>query len=257
MYRSSVSIQVALVVPCFNEADRFDCEYWSQVGSIECVELLFVDDGSSDATTQVLAEFTAGNDRFRMLPLNQNVGKAEAVRLGLRQILSDGSAQLVGFADADTSIPAVEFERLLDLAQEKILNGNAESLWASRVALAGRGIKRSFFRHAVGRTIANLVGIGEPPLPYDTQCGFKVFDPAESFISACSNGFTTRWFVDLEIFFRLRERMGRPPIIWEEPVQGWSESSGSHLGLRSFPQVARDLIVLKLGSVKHRSRPSA
>jgi len=219
--------------------------------------LLFVDDGSSDTTAQVLAEFTAGSERHRLLSLNQNVGKAEAVRLGLREILSDGSAQLVGFADADTSIPAVEFERLLGLAQAKILDGDAESLWASRVALAGRGIKRSFFRHAVGRTIANLVAMGEPPLPYDTQCGFKVFAPVEPFISACSSGFATRWFVDLEIFFRLREGMGRPPIIWEEPVQGWSESDGSHLGLRSIPQVARDLIVLKLGSAKHRSGASA
>jgi hypothetical protein len=39
-----------VVVPCFNVKPRFNPEYWTELESFECVDWLFVDDGSIDNT---------------------------------------------------------------------------------------------------------------------------------------------------------------------------------------------------------------
>src|SRR5690606_9167584 len=80
----------AIIVPCYNEARRLrQSEFLRLLNEDASVSLLFVDDGSSDDTLEVLhalARQTPG--RVHVLPQAVNQGKAEAVRIGLRYALS-------------------------------------------------------------------------------------------------------------------------------------------------------------------------
>src|SRR5687768_11257284 len=91
-----------VVVPCYNEAQRLDTRAFSQLRvSGHWVEFLFVNDGSSDDTLDVLERLRcASPDTIRVHDLQPNRGKAEAVRTGLLEALST-DADFVGFWDAD------------------------------------------------------------------------------------------------------------------------------------------------------------
>ena len=72
-----------LVVPCYNEASRFDATaFLDAVQALPALRLCFVDDGSTDTTGHVLRTLQQrAPDRIEILTLAQNSGKAEAVRL--------------------------------------------------------------------------------------------------------------------------------------------------------------------------------
>ena len=72
----------AIVVPCFNEADRLKVDVFAEfVCDVDDVELIFVDDGSSDSTLQSAQTVSdkAGSS-VSVLRLEENCGKAECVR---------------------------------------------------------------------------------------------------------------------------------------------------------------------------------
>src|SRR5207244_6449767 len=105
-----------LVVPCYNEAGRLKPEVFLERAGSGCdTAFLFVDDGSTDATSAILADMAArGGGHIAVLTLNQNVGKAGAVQLGVLAAF-DRRPEFVGFWDADLSTPLSELTEFLDL----------------------------------------------------------------------------------------------------------------------------------------------
>jgi glycosyltransferase involved in cell wall biosynthesis len=100
-----------LVVPCFNEAPRLELPRFEAFFDAK-LDLLFVDDGSTDGTRALLEDFahhSAG--RARVLALEKNSGKGEAVRRGLLEAIS-GRARAVGYLDADLATPPEEMLRV-------------------------------------------------------------------------------------------------------------------------------------------------
>jgi len=92
-------MSVALVVPCFNEASRWNSTYWKEMLASVPAQFLFVDDGSRDATRErILDTITGMTGGYLHLPSNR--GKAEAVRVGMLELLADHSFAHVGFLDA-------------------------------------------------------------------------------------------------------------------------------------------------------------
>ena len=79
------SPDLALIVPCHNEADRLQPQaFLDFVASRPGVRLLFVDDGSTDATADVLERLrSAAPDSTGILQLPSRQGKGEAVRRGV------------------------------------------------------------------------------------------------------------------------------------------------------------------------------
>ena len=67
-------MSVFLVVPCFNEADRWSEDYWAGMVERTNARYVFVDDGSTDATGELLADF-AGRHNTTFLRLANNGGK--------------------------------------------------------------------------------------------------------------------------------------------------------------------------------------
>ena len=223
-----------IVVPCYNEAARLDGEAFSRFASTHDVDFLFVDDGGTDSTRQTLGALRESRpDRIRVLALDQNVGKAEAVRRGLLAACESNSAPAyVGFWDADLATPLddiLAFKGLLDARPD------IEMVFGSRVNLLGRNVHRRLARHYVGRVFATaaatILGVGI----YDTQCGAKLFRVTPGFVERLKEPFIGGWIFDVELIareVRARRAPGMTPVskvIFEYPLMEWRDVAGSKI----------------------------
>lgn len=238
-----------VVVPCFNEERRLDERAFTDLADTGRVRLLFVDDGSTDATAAVLARMTA-HDGIEVFTLDANAGKAEAVRRGLL-VAVRGGAGVVGYYDADLATPPAE---LLGLVAT--LEGRPEltGVLGSRVARLGSSIERHALRHYLGRSYATLASWALGFTVYDTQCGAKVFRVGETFAAALAEPFRSSWAFDVELLDRLVRGFGGaaplPPTAFVEvPLGSWRDVSGSKLRLGSALRALRDLVAM---GIRHR-----
>lgn len=236
-------MSIAMVVPCFNEAQRFDIEYWTEVTELTNCNWIFVDDGSVDQTYDVLQRFCS--DKHKVIRLQKNAGKAEAIRIGILDYLSSSSdASVIGFIDADSAFSSRDVARILSIAGKMSQSPDFYSLWASRAPLAGRTIQRKLSRHYIGRFVATVLSLGVDDVPYDTQCGFKLFARNDHLIEMLEEPFLTRWFFDVEILFRLRN-LNPQCQIWEEPLRSWIDVEGSKVSMRNSLAILSELLKIK------------
>ena len=170
--RMAAAPRTTVVVPCYNEEARLREEefvrYLSRPDT--AVRLLFVDDGSSDGTVQVLERIVkaAPPGRAALLPLTPNGGKAEAVRRGMLQALEQPNpATVVGFWDCDLATPLEAIQELVEVLQGQPWT---QMVFGARVALLGRQIERKIVRHYLGRVFATLTSLVLSMPIYDTQC---------------------------------------------------------------------------------------
>jgi glycosyltransferase involved in cell wall biosynthesis len=76
-----------MIVPSFNEEKRIKLNYWNDLARIPNVHWIFVNDGSSDDTKEVLNKITNST----IIDINKNVGKAEAIRKGITETYKKNS----------------------------------------------------------------------------------------------------------------------------------------------------------------------
>jgi len=247
---------VTLVVPCYNEAERLDDQaFLSLVRGPDGLRLLFVNDGSKDATLPRLTALAGQQpDRIAVLDLERNGGKAEAVRAGLRRALADG-APLLGYLDADLATPVSEVRRLVAVLRS---NG-AEVVLASRVSLLGRDIQRKPARHYLGRVFASVASAVLHLTVYDTQCGAKLFRASPALEAALAEPFLSRWVFDVELLGRLMTGTGTvAPLtesaVIEEPLLSWRDVPGSKLRPGHAAIAARDMARIALDLRRRRQR---
>ncbi len=233
-----------VVVPCHNEAARLDATRFAALAESGRVQLLFVDDGSSDDTGTLLSRL-GGSPGIDVLRLPRNVGKAEAIRHGLVRGLEDG-AETLGYFDADLATPPEELLRMLALLESR---PDLSFVLASRVALLGRRIERRAPRHYLGRIFATFASIFLRIPVYDTQCGAKVFRASPAIREALQRPFQSSWVFDVELIGRLlRGSATVQPVPLEEfeemPLRAWRDVSGSRLGVGGMARAAVDLFVV-------------
>jgi len=243
-----------MVIPVYNEAHRFNSEYWEAILSIPKLQLIFVIDGAKDESSKIFSNLCSGTEH-RIIDLPQNVGKAEAIRTGFRHTLKTAEVgDLIGFMDADPAFEAQNLSSMFVLAENLLVPGDTkhqafEALWASRVALSGHNINRLPIRHYIGRIINTILGTFIPEIPYDTQCGFKVFLYSPKLDVITTERFKTKWFIDLELMLRwkLLEKDRTQMRIWEEPLSYWEDVAGSSLSPKNAVQVLREMFrIIKL-----------
>lgn len=235
-----------VVVPCFNEAHRFDPVAISAIVDDQ-TGLLLVDDGSTDDTLALLQAAAMGDAaRIKVLALTVNAGKGEAVRAGLRQAARDG-AVVVAYLDADLSTPVEDMFRILALIDER---AEAQVVLGSRVALLGRNIERTAPRHYLGRIFATVASTGLGLRVYDTQCGAKAFRVNEALLRALSAPFTSRWAFDVELLARLLDDLP-PSGFFEVPLQQWREIGGSKLRPLAMLKAGLDVVRISVFRRRH------
>ncbi len=228
--------RVALVIPCFNEAHRLDVAAFRnfQIPGHQ-IEFVFVNDGSTDNTLQVLQTI-----RAEIVNLEKNSGKAEAVRRGFVATL-ERSPDYVGFWDADLATPLSELPAFVETMEKRT---PIEMVFGARVRLLGRDIRRRASRHYFGRVGATLISMTLGLPVYDTQCGAKLFRVSDSVRDVFTTPFLSRWIFDVEIIARFVQRWGRDRVaqaLYEYPVTQWHDVKGSKVRSRDFARALRDL----------------
>ncbi len=235
---------IAVVVPCYNEEKRLQCEaFVSALDAQPRLRFRMVNDGSRDRTADVLDSFAATTPgRISVTHLAKNSGKAEAVRRGILDEL-DAGARYVGFWDADLATPLDEIARFTALLDER---PHVEAVIGSRVKLLGREIERKLYRHLYGRVFATTVSLLLGLPVYDTQCGAKLFRAGTATRDAFAEPFMSRWIFDVEVLARLVGFWGdgrASERIVEQPLRRWIDVAGSKVGardaLRAFGELAR------------------
>ena len=238
----------SIIVPCYNEEKRLDLASFREFkSSPHTITFLFVNDGSTDQTLQVLQSLNASDPvKFAVLNLTQNQGKAEAVRQGL--LAAAGSRpDYVGFWDADLATPLDAIAEFIELAESR---PELEMIIGSRVKLLGRHIERRLSRHYLGRFFATAASAVLGLAVYDTQCGAKLFR-ASSAISFFQQPFCSRWIFDVEIIARLIQgRRGKEfpqpeQVIYEFPLTAWKDIPGSKLRYSDFIRAAWELFRIR------------
>lgn len=225
-----------LIVPCYNEAKRLNPEaFLRALDHDRQLFLLFVDDGSSDKTVDVLTSMKEKNPvQIELMRLNKNSGKAEAVRRGILASI-EGPFENLGYWDADLATPLdalSEFCRLLESPEVDMVIG-------SRVRLLGRRVERSAARHYLGRVFATCASIMLDICIYDTQCGAKLFKNSEILRRVFGTPFKVKWTFDVEMLARFPIVTNQSPqqicSRWIElPLTEWVDVKGSKVTFEHY-----------------------
>lgn len=250
--------ELALVVPCYNEAERLDPDAFLQfVTTHPGVQLVLVDDGSADATGEILERMRAAAPvAVTTLRLSSRRGKAETVRQGILAGLAQRAA-LVGFFDADLATPLRVIDDFLAVLRTR---PGVEFVLGSRVMLMGRDIRRKATRHYFGRVFATAVSHALDLPVYDTQCGAKILRVNAATASLFDTPFRSEWIFDVELiarYLRLPVASGEPARrdrLYELVLPAWHDRPGSKLRWHDFARAAVELGYIWRERVAHGPR---
>ena len=216
-----------LIVPCYNESNRLNLDafldFFVQHPNGFC---LFVNDGSTDNTKEIIEAFVQDKNNFSSLSLDQNLGKGEAVRYGFNWAIQK-SFPIVAFWDADLSTPLIELIRMINHINE----GRYLWIFGSRIKTLDKNIQRKIHRHYIGRFFATFISIFLKIPLYDSQCGAKCFYVTPELKSILKNPFITRWLFDVELILRMQNHMKIKDYIYEMPLNEWTETPGGKITL--------------------------
>lgn len=222
--------------------------------------ILFVDDGSVDATVTVLEtlcrEFPS---RSSLLRLPANRGKAEAVRFGFVHALENLDPEIVGFWDADLATPLDLLGNLLAILDSR---PGVEMVFGARVQLLGRRVERRAVRHYLGRIFATAVSSMLHLAIYDTQCGAKLFRVTPDSGRIFKEPFLSRWVFDVEILARYLVLYGHDVQrlergIYEYPLEIWTDVAGSRVHAGDFLTAFWDVFRIHRKYLKHANNRRA
>lgn len=241
----ALDTNVQVVVPCYDEAARLDLVAFERALESEPhLRLLFVDDGSRDATRAVLEKFAAAQpERVAVLALDRNQGKAAAVRAGVLAAFEQGP-DYVAYWDADLSAPLAELAGLVAALEA---DSQLEIALGSRVRLLGRTIERLAWRHYVGRGVATIAAWALRIAVYDTQCGAKLLRVGPRTRAVFEQPFHTGWTFDVELLARwLRDRRSEGETVPERgivevPLRIWCHTPGSKVRPTALPRALLEL----------------
>ena len=229
--------ELSVIVPAYNEQARLEPTLSAYVAYFRqrahSFELIVVDDGSVDGTTELVERVAAQANEIRLIRLAENRGKGFAVRSGV----VNARGELILFADADGATPPDQFERL-----HRAVAAGADVAIGSRVVrTAGVAVRARLHRRIIGRVFHALVRLCGVQDIADTQCGFKLFrgPVAHALFSRMR---TAGFSFDVEVLMMAR-LCGF--TIAEVPVS-WTHQAGSRINLATDSiRMAWELAVIR------------
>jgi glycosyltransferase involved in cell wall biosynthesis len=231
---------LAVIVPAYNEAENLR-ELIPRI--VECAsaldpmtQVIVVDDGSTDETSEVLAELSRMFGSVRAVASVRNRGKAAALKSGFRTALEAGATSIV-MMDADGQDDPTELARL----RERLAQG-ADLVTGARVVRHDRFVKRHSSR-LYNRVTGALSGAPGK----DFNSGFKMMraDVARD-VSPMLYGELHRYLTVMAYWLGYR--------VAEVPVEHHARMHGvSKYGLARFWRGFADLFTVRfLMSYEHR-----
>ncbi len=240
---NSPPLDLSIVIPAFNEEQRLP-KAIERIGAFLSArpwraEIIVVDDGSSDATPELIDRYRKQLLNLRLISNGRNRGKGYSVRHGVLE----ARGEIVLFSDADLSTPIEEADKLLVALREKGYDAAIGSRALDRSLIE---VHQSALREKAGnlfnRLVRRIAGIDFS----DTQCGFKAFRREPTLI-IFEQQRIERFGFDPEILF-LAKRHGLR--VAEIPVR-WSHHSATKVnvvadGIRMF----LELLVIRWNSLR-------
>jgi dolichyl-phosphate beta-glucosyltransferase len=250
--RQSAAV-LSIAIPAYNEAENLTArlsaldDYLAR--AVPQTQVIIVDDGSEDATPELVLEFSQNHPRFSLIQ-SPHRGKAGAVATGVRA--AEGEYVLFMDMDMATSIEHIgEFVAALE-------KGDADIIAASREAHGAVRMDAPLMRRFLGKGFNLLVQALLLPGITDTQCGFKaltrdaardlfgsliVFDDAEEVVGPRVTAF------DVELLVAARRRGYR---IEQRGVR-WRHTRSRRVDLMKEPvRMLRQLLMVWLNDRRGR-----
>ncbi|TQF82471.1 glycosyltransferase family 2 protein [Elioraea sp. Yellowstone] len=176
----SASPVVSVVIPVADEAENVESvadEVRAALGPATPFEILFVDDGSADATPQLIAALAAADRRVRLVRHARRCGKSQAVRTGVLH----ARGTWIGTMDGDGQNDPTDLVAMLAAARSAAgvpplvagIRTRRRDPWARRVAT-----------RVANRLRRVVLGDGCP----DTGCGMKLFRREDFLRLPCFEG---------------------------------------------------------------------
>lgn len=132
---------ISLIVPCFNEQDSLPFFYKETTAVMKGLdyeyEILFVDDGSSDNTLNVMKSLAENDNRIKYYALSRNFGKEAAMFAGF----CNADGDYVTVMDADMQDPPSLLPQMIEILE----SGEYDSVATRRVSRQGEPRVRSWF----------------------------------------------------------------------------------------------------------------
>jgi len=167
IHNSDPEIVLSVIMPVYNEAKTVGTMIRRVLLEIpHRLELIVIDDGSTDGSSAICDECAAEDSRVRVLH-QKNEGKTSALRRGFE--LSRGNIVIVQDADAEYDPSEI------DLVIQPILEGYADVVYGSRF-LVRRAARVLYFYHFIGNSFIKIFSNMMTNLNMtDVETGYKAF----------------------------------------------------------------------------------
>jgi dolichyl-phosphate beta-glucosyltransferase len=239
---------ISIIVPSYNEERRLPdtlerIAAYARASGRE-VEILVVNDGSTDGTAAVAESFRGKFGPLRVVSNGVNRGKGYSVRHGMLE----ARGRIVLFTDADLSAPIEEADKLFAALETYDVAIGSRALDRGLIS-----IHQSRFREFAG-VIFNMIVRLCLRLPFvDTQCGFKAFrrEPCHIIFEQQR---IERFGFDPELLY-LARRHGLRAV--EIPVR-WGHSPATKVSMfRDSLQMFLDVFIIRWNAIAGRYPRSA
>jgi glycosyltransferase involved in cell wall biosynthesis len=210
--KSSKDVEVSLVLPAYNEAEKLEEAVTKINQALEEMryryEIIIAEDGSTDGTAERAEELAQKLDYVRHIHREKRLGRGTALNNAFRQ----SNGEVLVYMDLDLSTDLKSLKPLVEaiMVEGYDLSTGSRMLPESKVE---RGLRRSISSKTYNFLVRRMLG----SKVRDHQCGFKSFK-REPLLRLIDEVEATHWFWDTEILVRAYRhgyKIKEIPVEWK------------------------------------------
>lgn len=206
-------MKVSIIIPCYEEEKTIK-DVLDQILQINLgceKEIIVVDDGSKDKTSQIVKEYS----EVRLIQHDSNMGKGAAIRSGLKRSTGD----LLVIQDADLEYHPSQLPNLINLLIER----KAHAVFGSRFLKHSKRLKMKLTHYIANKILSWTTSVLYKQKITDVMTGHEAF-LSEAIASVQLE--EERFAIEVEIAARLLERGFK---IEEVPINYCARESGAKI----------------------------